>query len=257
MALESAHASLALGAVRVTGPDALDFLQAQLSADLTALAPQILSPAAWCNPDGRAEFTLLIARMDADLLLAIPADRLDALTRKLRRFSIGRRIAIEPPRPLGPADGGGIQLAFDPRRRLVEHDQEPFAPLPDAWLAADAESGMPWLTAATADRYLPQMLGLEALGGLSFRKGCYPGQEVIARVHYRGRLTRRTARFRCSADVPPAPGSEFTIGDGTGQVLYAATGTDGAIVGLAVIPAGTEPDARGHVQAHTVLDFHD
>jgi len=253
MTHESSQSGLQLGAIRVSGPDALEFLHAQFTADLHELKPGVLTPAAWCKPDGRAEFTMLAARDDGGVLLVVPAERLEALGGKLRMFSIGRRIDISPPRPMRPDAGHGYPLAFDASRGLAECDND-FIELPDEWLAADAECGMPWLTDATAGRFLPQMLDLDALGGLSWRKGCYPGQEVVARVHYRGRLTRRTACFRLEAGALPAPGTEFEIGDGTGHVLYAAPGSDG-VIGLAVIPTGTEPGCDGRIQRRTVLLF--
>jgi tRNA-modifying protein YgfZ len=83
---------------------------------------------------------------------------------------------------------------------------------PQAWRAAGVRAGVPLITAATTDLFVPQAINLDALGGISFRKGCYPGQEIVARTHYLGRLKERLYAF--GVDVPPpVPGAR----------LYAAT----------------------------------
>ena len=112
---------------------------------------------------------------------------------------------------------------------------------------------MPWILPETARAHLPQMLGLEALGGLSYRKGCFPGQEVIARVHYRGRVTRRTSRFRLAADSPPVPGTEFQLAGKSAQVLYAIAdpAEPGGVLGLAVVASEAEVDAKIDVGSST------
>jgi len=93
---------------------------------------------------------------------------------------------------------------------------------------------------------LPQMIGLEALGGLSYKKGCFPGQEVIARVHYRGRVTRRLARFTLKSDRPPSPGTTFELAGKPACVLYGVAGADaaGEFDGLAVVSADAKPESE-------------
>lgn len=108
----------------------------------------------------------------------------------------------------------------------------------EAWLLDRILGGVPSVLEATADRFLPQMLNLEPLGGLSFGKGCYPGQEIIARLKYRGELKRRTFLAACQAP-PPAPGTEVydteEPGNSAGQVLVAARHPDGGSLLLAVL----------------------
>ena len=78
------------------------------------------------------------------------------------------------------------------------------------WLAADLAAGLPWVGAATQDLFIPQTLNLDLIGGVSFTKGCYPGQEIVARSHYRGTVKRRTAYGRWDAvGEPPAPGTDI------------------------------------------------
>lgn len=249
--------SIRLRAIEVTGPDAIAFMQSQLTIDVEAIADSRLHPTAWCSPDGRADAVLLIGVHPAGVWLVLPEALVAPTLKRARMFSIGRKITLEPDIAAFPAlgaaeqEGRALPLGLDPGRSLLlgepgdatETDQDV---LPDEWLQADIECGMPWILPESAGIHLPQMLGLEALGGLSYKKGCFPGQEVIARVHYRGRVTRRTARFRLAADTPPAPGSAFELAGKPAQVLYAVVeaGKAGSSIGLAVVAAEAERDAK-------------
>jgi folate-binding protein YgfZ len=94
----------------------------------------------------------------------------------------------------------------------------------DAWRALEVRSGIPVIEAATVDQFVPQMLNFEIVGGVDFKKGCYPGQEVVARSQYRGSIKRRMFLFEC--DVPLAAGQEvFQSADAiqpAGMVVNAA-----------------------------------
>jgi len=85
------------------------------------------------------------------------------------------------------------------------------------WRLHDIQAGLAWLDADQRDTYLPQMINWEALGGISFKKGCYTGQEVVARVHFRGQVKKRMVRAQLEGDTLPAPGS--AVEDGTGKQL--------------------------------------
>lgn len=92
------------------------------------------------------------------------------------------------------------------------------------WLQLDVASGTPSIVADTQERFIPQMLNLDLIGGVSFRKGCYPGQEVVARSEYRGKVKRRMYAGICSGPLP-APGTDIIAWDGTavGQVICCAS----------------------------------
>lgn len=117
----------------------------------------------------------------------------------------------------------------------------------DAWRLDRVLAGEPAILGATADRYLPQMLNLDALGGLSFSKGCYPGQEVIARLKYRGELKRRVFLAACPAP-PPAPGTAIhrrgEAAEPAGEVLLSAPHPEGGCRLLAVVSLAA---ARGEL----------
>jgi len=104
------------------------------------------------------------------------------------------------------------------------------------WQWLDIQAGLPDITPATQDAFVPTMLNLEPLGGISYDKGCYPGQEVVARMHYLGSLKRRLYRAALPAD-PPAPGAAVTQADGreAGTVVSAAQAPQGGSELLAVL----------------------
>lgn len=254
----SGDSDLELSAIRVSGPDALDFLQAQLTLDLRTLAPDRLQATAWCNANGRVAIVLMIAPTDAGHVLVVPGSMAAETERRIRLYRIGRKIEVETGLEIGhcaPEAAGAMVLAHSPRRALrISADRSPCdgEADPDSRLADDIRHGLPWIVAATSDRFLPQMLGLDELGGLSYRKGCYPGQEVIARVHFRGRVTRRTLRFRCPAPLSLEPGLEFGDEQQRATVLISVILESGETLGLAVVPADVDQEHVSKLGTTTV-----
>ncbi|MBS3742934.1 MAG: folate-binding protein YgfZ [Wenzhouxiangellaceae bacterium] len=253
---------ISLATITITGPDAVAFAQSQLTLDVEGIDDTLLHPAAWCRPDGRVDAVLLVAVGHRNVSLVLPRSLAESAFKRARMYSIGRKVEIAA----GPAVRGGgptasagecaLALSCDSGRALIlaELDNPDAAEsaawsLPADWLHADVDCGMPWILPETAGMFLPQMLGLEALGGLSYRKGCFPGQEVIARVHYRGRLTRRLAGFRLRASQPPLPGTTFELADKPAVILYAVarSGSNDASDGLAVVSTDVEGGAEFHI----------
>lgn len=122
-----------------------------------------------------------------------------------------------------------------------------------AWRALDIRAGLPEIPAALQDVWVPQMLNLHALGGISFKKGCYPGQEIVARTQYLGTLKRRMFRARSHGDTIPKPGDEIFGGDDTGQstgrVVSAAGSADLGYDLLAVLQIGDVEAKELHLGA--------
>ncbi len=122
----------------------------------------------------------------------------------------------------------------------------------EAWRLLRILAGVPTVHAATAEAFVPQMTNLERLGGVSFRKGCYTGQEVVARTHYLGKLKRRMYLARVDAPVPPAPGDEvYAAGTGAaqsaGRLVDACPHPQGGYAVLAVILSGEARDGAVHL----------
>jgi len=111
------------------------------------------------------------------------------------------------------------------------------------WLAADVAAGLPQLVAATSEQFTPQMLNLDLLDGVSFAKGCYTGQEIIARTHHLGRVKRRTRRFRLTEGAGPAPLQHLYLdGEKVADVLMSATTAAGVeLLAVTSLDAGERP----------------
>jgi hypothetical protein len=106
------------------------------------------------------------------------------------------------------------------------------------WILEDIRAGLPTVTTATVEEFVPQMLNLDLLGGISFTKGCYTGQEIVARTHYLGHLKRRMLRLTGTGALPQAGDNIFVDGDLTqnaGTVVTAAATSEGGVEVLAVL----------------------
>lgn len=124
----------------------------------------------------------------------------------------------------------------------------------DEWMMLDILEGLPDIDSSTSDLFLPQSLGLEAWGALSFSKGCYPGQEVIARLHYRGRLKRHLHAARVDGD-PPVAGTEVVDRDGgrAGVIVSAAAEPGGGAKLLAVLRENAATGCRLAIEGQPPL----
>lgn len=202
-------------AISVSGADAFDFLQAQLAADLNDLPEDGLS--AWCNPKGRVICLFRVRKTARGFELALPAELAAAVARRLAMFRFRSKVEFDT----GTVDTG---------RFTVDGDH-------DAWRLANLQAGIPEIRAAQSEEFTPHMLNLDLLGAVSVNKGCYPGQEIVSRTHFRGKTRRRMLRFESAA--PVAPGDKVSLdGRDVGQVLN-AIGTDL----LAVAPVANAGDA--------------
>lgn len=266
---------LPLGVLAFRGRDARRFLQGQLSVDVLKLAPGELRWSGYHNPQGRA---LALPRLCADgddVLALVPRDLLAPVTQQLRRYVLRSKVSIvdesatwavfglrSPPQAcMGmasaghvlPADPAGTRTCLLMRESAVAGlDLNPLAERsPNLWKRLDIADGLPQVYACTSGRFVAQMLNLDLIGGISFDKGCYTGQEVIARAHYRGRVKRRMQRFRslsCEATQWPA-GTIGELPDGRRFEVVDSVDLDtGAMEFLAVtnLPtAGMEQDSTG------------
>jgi len=131
------------------------------------------------------------------------------------------------------------------------------------WQLQLIRAGEPWIVAATTEAFVPQQVNLERIDGVSFKKGCFPGQEVVARMHYLGKPSRRLYRLSGSiSNGLPTPGSALTDSDGNtvGQVVIAATSKPGQFELSAVLPvkqvaADVELFIDGEPLAHLPLPY--
>jgi tRNA-modifying protein YgfZ len=212
--------------LRISGEDAAAFLHGQFTNDVQALAVDTAQWNGWCTPKGRLLATFLLARRKDDYLLLIPAEIAPAIAKRLTMFVLRSKVKIADVsadyarRGLIGAAGipgamrvmekdGAITVGLDPQRAVVlaPPSQAPAANASaDAWELASIHAGVPVVTTATQEAFVPQMANFELVGGVSFKKGCYPGQEIVARMQYRGGLKRRMARAHVAGGERPQPG---------------------------------------------------
>lgn len=257
------------GLLRVSGRDARRFLHAQTTQRIDDLRPGETRLAAWLSAKGRVLALFDVVPEGEDFLLILPADNLTAVSDGLRRYVLRDQVRIAPvgdrsiltvigdvegwiadrdiARPLhGVVTAGDAILARTGERRVDIVAPATVLPAPVAGLAesdADAAAlvaiadGRPEVPAALADRYTPHMLNLERRA-VSFTKGCYPGQEIVARTEHRGEAKRRLRRFACDAGVRPAAGDGIVDAAGAvaGEVNRSAAAGAGfellAVVGI-------------------------
>lgn len=181
-----------ISTITVAGPDAFEFLQGQLTNDLRLLDAQATLLSAWCNPKGRVICLMTVARTADGYSLAIPTDLTDDIIKRLTMFRFRSKVEFE----------------IQPDSTAVN-------------LSEQIISGIPWIGAEQSEKYTSHMLNLDLLNAISLDKGCYTGQEIIARTHYKGATKRRTLGFE--SDCRVVVGDAVSVGDKeTGTVLNVA-----------------------------------
>ena len=275
--------------LEISGADAVEFMHAQITADLHALDPEGWRFTAWCLPNGRVISTFILFRRDDSLYVLLPSMMKDKILQRLGRYILRARVAIreagDDQALLGLAgpdvypalnsmglsvQPGGLRLdrlegvsllglwgnaprcilvcAIEKLSALSRRISMAFTSGDRVtWSLLDIESGIPWITEATSESFLPQMLNIDQIQGLSYQKGCYPGQEVVARLHYRGQLKRRLYLGTGTGHVIPGPGDRLErpdTGERVGDVIDAERHPDGGFRLLAVADitaAGSAP----------------
>ncbi len=254
-----------LAAFDATGADARDFLQGQLSSDVKALAVGEGQYASYNSPKGRMLATLVVWRREAErFTLVAAADLAEVLARRIGLFVLRAKVAWTPRRSPLVGLGGtaawqaagieaafrsgadGATLALPDGRALVDAPALPtgLAALPEAdestWRWLGVRAGVPVVTEATREALIAQSANWELVGGVDFRKGCYPGQEIIARMQYLGRLKERLQGFHVAGHgtAVPAAGAPVTTpgrDEAVGTVVNAEPAPGGGTDLLAVV----------------------
>ena len=263
-----------LGLIEARGADAGAFLQGQLSNDVRKLSAQQAQLSSYNSPKGRMLAVLHVLRTDGAFLLELHASLLESTLKRLRMYVLRSKVTLavadrallgvagpdaaarladlELPAPQAPlacawsADACVMRRIGElPRYSVlapaarIEQWQQRLAATTTAgteedWKRLAIEAGVPTIYPQTQDRFVAQMCNLDALGGISFDKGCYTGQEIIARVHYRGAVKRHMNRV-LTPQTGVAPGASFPLPDGrNGEVVDAAPHPTGGSVALVV-----------------------
>ncbi len=223
----------ALTELTLAGPDAASFLQGYLTCDTDTLVEDVGTPMAYCNIKGRVLANGWARGRTDGVGLIVHATVAEALSEHLSKYLVFARSKLGSPVPqaLLPSGQQGDGIELRPFGWRVVSASEAAASTDLDRLCIDA--GFAIVSAPVSERFLPQMLGLTDIGAVSFEKGCYLGQEVVARAQYRGEVKRRIRRYRYRGERP-APGAATSP---SGVVVHAA-GDDGD-GGLALVVSGS------------------
>lgn len=264
--------------LRFSGPDSAAFLHGQLTCDVQALKPGSSSYGGYCTPKGRLLATFLLWPDDGGFNMLLPAAIAEPVRKRLSMYILRSKVKAEDISAAQACIGvtgsgldaqietlGGLspQRVHDVTRRdaittvalpgnrclLVKpRDTEQLPVDNGAWNAGDIASGIPFIVAATQEEFVPQMVNLDLIGALSYSKGCYPGQEIVARTHYLGRLKQRM--FRATVAGPATPGDKLYCADlgdqAAGMVVAAVPASAGNHDVLAVLQTANAPSAAYH-----------
>ena len=272
------------GVVRVSGEDRASFLHGQLSNDINHLNENTACHATYNPPKGRVLANMIVLNRGEDLLLIMAQDLTEAIVKRLRMFVLRAKVIFEPlpdfavageldetasPSPAAEpalsfpaqADNGvyTIILPHSGRLKIGEAGLLPEydAAAENAWNLHEIRSGYAWISTATKETAVAQMLNQHIIGGVHFKKGCYPGQEIIARAQYRGQVKRGLAVLR--GDSLEAAGVTVQNGgEEAGQIINTAL-TDTGSLSLAVIKFSAAhadlTDADGNALKQETLFF--
>ncbi len=248
-----------LGVIRVEGEDAAKFLHGQLTQDFSLLGLEQARLAAFCSAKGRMQASFIgFKRSPTEILLVCQRDLLAATLKRLSMFVMRAKAklndasdafalfglagssiqgAADTPWALstvGPASVVTLYPAEGVARQLWVAPVDAAAPqgevLPlDTWAWSEVRSGIATVSQSVFEAFVPQMLNYESVGGVNFKKGCYPGQEVVARSQFRGTLKRRAFVAHCDAALH------------AGQEVFSSSDAEqpvGLVVQAAAAPGG-------------------
>ena len=267
------------GLIQCTGEDAQSFLQGQLSCDVNAVRPDSAIYGSYNTPKGRMLATFLLWRDETGYMLQLPRSMCESTRKRLALYVLRSKVKLldvsDEYALLGIAGVGAtsqlerlfdtlppaaLSISIGTDARLLRLDSERFQvaasrsrcseiqkilsnhlPLlsTNDWDWTNIQSGIPFITPQTQDQFVPQMANLDLINGVSFSKGCYPGQEIVARMHYLGKLKQRMYLATLHGEDMPQSGDKlFSLESGeqaTGMIVNTASAPDGDIAVLAVM----------------------
>lgn len=255
----------------VSGEDRHDFLHGQFINDLNLINNPSAQLSAWCNPKGQVISNFIIINTGISYLLIFKKELKDTIQKRLSMFVLRSDVKIEDITDSSPLvglanindlsvltekmptkageiiategliivshpDNSGRYLITGTLDALIKKLSKLKIKLCDdsAWNILDIQSGLPWISKATQEQFLPQMLNMDALKGLSYQKGCYPGQEVVARLHYRGEVKKRVQIIKSSHEL--YIGEDVTSSENkVGTIINSVNKSNSEYFGLAII----------------------
>jgi hypothetical protein len=268
-----------LGLIAASGEESQAFLQGQLTNDLRKINPGQAQYNSYCSPKGRMLANFMLWQSDGDYFMQLSPDLQESIQKRLSMFVMRSKVKLRDARGewvrlgiagpdaealvqeiVGTLPQGAMAATRSDQASAIRLQQNRFelivalehAPAlwdslrsrstpvgVQVWQWLEIESGIPTLTTATQEHFVPQMVNFEAIGGVSFQKGCYPGQEIVARTQYLGKLKRRMYLAHLSADTTPSAGDELFSSDmeeqSSGMIVNAEASPEGGYDLLAVI----------------------
>jgi len=275
-----------LGLIACDGDDARSFLHNQLTSDINHLGENAAQHSAWCTAKGRMLASFVVWRQGDGYRLALAAELAEPIGKRFQMYVLRSKVTVAnlcdrfvllglagpdaeralaaaglpaPATPMTTATVAATQvIRLDAQRFLIACPVEIAVSLWPAlsaharpagipvWRWLDVEAALPVISAATREEFVPQMADFEQIGGVSFHKGCYPGQEVVARTQYLGKIKRHL--FRLQSQVPLAAGDDLLSPENPdqtiGKVVSAAPAPQGGFAGLAVIQSNFAENLR-------------
>ena len=286
------------GVLSFDGPDAKAFLQGQLTNDINAITGTRSQYAGYCTPKGRLLASMLLWLHDGAYHILLPRALCEPVRKRLSMYILRAKVkaadvsedyvlfglagtqaaaltaslaASAPAAIHDVVHGQGVSALMLPVQRFLivakrSQAARVEAALADAatespatlWDALDIEAGIPSVVTATQEQFVPQTVNFDLIGAVSFDKGCYPGQEIVARTHYLGKVKQRMVRARITANVTlsaPTAGDKLYVdafGDQASGMIVAATAADnGTYDVLAVVQTSSLEGGAIHWQSPT------
>ncbi len=228
------------GVIQIFGKDALAFLQRQFTNDVSRVDQKTSSLGAYLTPKGRVIANFMMVSHNGTILLILDKDLLEVVSKRLKIFVMRDKVDVAitdfvvSGQYYEKFSGSSRNLLPSEQYGTITHDGLTFVRVPgtkprflligskaamqaqfvssecsqsEAWKLADIDCGIALVGKATSEKLVPQAINLDLVGGVSFKKGCYPGQEIVARLHYRGGVNRRLIRASVSAEANVEPGT--------------------------------------------------
>lgn len=275
-----------LALIEASGEDAKSFLHSQFTSDINHLAESQAQHAGWCSAKGRMQASFLAWRQGERYLLALSADLQESSQKRLQMFVLRSKVKLSaltdntimlglsgpqasealadaglpcPTAPLGTEQQNETTIIrLDASRFVVVAPESAMASLwqklsikarpagTGVWRWLDIQAAYPLVTLATKEEFVPQMADFEKIGGVSFHKGCYPGQEVVARTQYLGKVKRHLYRLTSqqalkAGDILHSPDNPD---QSCGMVMTAAASPTGGYEALAVVQSNFSGNVR-------------
>jgi len=282
------------GLLQIQGDDALAFLQAQLSCDVNPLDESRASYGSYSTPQGRMVASFLLWRDAGGYVMHLPRSLCESVRKRLTKFILRSKVSLNDVTKdqvligvAGTAAGELLDTIFGvipeaPLARSTARDATVLRLEPDRFLIAapvgqetdllnalakgadrmdeshwdllDIRAGIPYILPATQEQFVPQAANLDLIGGVSFDKGCYPGQEIVARLHYRGKLKERMYLAHVASAEAPCPGDKLFGADmgqqATGMIVNAAPAPGGGHDVLAAVHISSVEHGSVHLRAN-------